>query len=108
MAAPRGARRAWPRRGARARGSPRVALAGPRGPGGPQPPRGGDSRAGRSVADGLVLRTADSTYLLAFDGRGPRHLAGKRVTVTGTHSGNRITVSSMAAGGGTPARGTPS
>jgi len=69
---------------------------------------GDDFRAGRSVADGLVLRTADSTYLLAFDGRGPRHLAGKRVTVTGTHSGNRITVSSIAAAGGTSDGGTTS
>ena len=58
---------------------------------------GDDFAAGRSVANRLVLRTSDGAYLLSFDGAGPRHLAGQRVTVTGARSGDRITVGSIAA-----------
>jgi chitodextrinase len=63
----------------------------------------GDSFAsGRSVGNRLVLTTADATYALEFAGQGPRHLAGRTVTVAGDRSGHRITVSSLAvAAGGT-------
>jgi hypothetical protein len=59
--------------------------------------------AGRSVNNRLLLKTADRKYLLAFDGRGPQHLVGRRVTVTGTQSSGKITVGSLqlAAAGGT-------
>jgi chitodextrinase len=58
---------------------------------------------GRSVANRLLLQTADHTYLLAFDGRGPQQLVGRRVTVRGSLSNGKITVGSvqLAAAGGT-------
>lgn len=58
---------------------------------------------GRSVANRLLLQTADHTYLLAFDGQGPQRLVGRSVTVTGTQSNGKITVGSiqLAAEGGT-------
>ena len=60
---------------------------------------GDDFGAGRSVGSRLVLKTADGTYVLASVSRGLRHLAGQRVTVTGTKSGDRITVSAVGTGG---------
>ena len=63
---------------------------------------------GRSVANRLLLQSADHTYLLEFSGRGPEHLVGRTVTVTGTRSGSKITVATLqlAAAGGTGGTGT--
>lgn len=51
--------------------------------------------AGRSVGDGVVLHGKDRTYRLAFEGREPRHLAGRQATVSGTRKGDRISVASL-------------
>src|SRR6266542_6316107 len=70
----------------------------------------GDSLTlGRTVGERLVLKTADGSYQLTFDGKGPRYLAGQRITVTGSRSGNRISVESLAvAADGTGGTGSTS
>jgi len=73
-----------------------AAGAGPRYTGQLQWVHGDSLTLGRTVGDRLVLKTADGSYQLTFDGKGPRYLAGQRITVTGSRSGNRISVKSLA------------